>query len=353
MSLTHSARTSVAARYRSRELSGDQRAGAWSRREVRRLQQQWLRRRWRVVAWIALGVVLACVLVEVFVPSQIRSYVVGALLASAAWWVYCLMITTGGLAGKIAGINAEAFTASELRRLCRRGWRLVNHVMFESWDIDHVLLGCGGFFAVETKFRSSWSDLERDVAKWARTATEAADDVWLRLGLPKTKVRALVVLYGGDITDLRPEPFEIEGVTFCTGADLRDCLALLTLGDVPAEEVARACKRLEENVKRRDGRENDIGGEIPRQVVDSVQDLLVTTICATAVLMIVSYAMTLFSSVLWAAPTALVLLAAAIWFRRTLPTSPRVQRGSTAVVTVAAFMGTLVLVVWAIDFVRR
>ncbi len=132
MSLTDGARTSVAARYRSRELSGDRRAGAWSRREVRRLQQQWLRKHWRVVAWIALGVVLACVLVEVFVPSQIRSYVVGALLASAAWWVYCLMITTGGLAGKMAGINAEVFTASELRRLCIGGWRLVNHVMFES-----------------------------------------------------------------------------------------------------------------------------------------------------------------------------------------------------------------------------
>ena len=353
MSLTHSARTSVAARYRSRELSGDQRAGAHSRREVRRLQQHWLRKRWRVVAWVALGVILACVLVEIVAPSQIRSYVVGALLASAAWWVYCLMITTGGLAGKIAGINAEVFTASELRRLCKRGWRLVNHVMFESWDIDHVLLGRGGFFAVETKFRSRWNDLERDVTTWARTATEAADDVWLRLGPPKTKVRALVVLYGGDISDLRPEPFEIDGVTFCTGADLRDCLAMLTLGDVPAEEVARACKRLEENVKRRDGREIDSGGEIPRQLVDSVQDLLVTTICATSALLIVSLAMTLFSSVLWTAPTALLLVAAAIWFRRTLPTSPRVQRGSTAVVTVAVFMGTLVLVVWAIDLVRR
>ena len=125
-----------------------------------------------------------------------------------------------------------------------------------------------------------------------------------------------MVLYGGDISDLRPEPFEIDGVTFCTGADLRDCLATLTLGDVPEAEVARACKKLEENVQRRDGREIDSDGEIPRQVVDSVQDLLATTICATAALLVVSYAMTLFSSVLWAAPTALVLVAAAIWFRR-------------------------------------
>lgn len=123
MSLTDGARTSVAARYRSRELSGDRRAGAWSRREVRRLQQQWLRKHWRVVAWIALGVVLACVLVEVFVPSQIRSYVVGALLASAAWWVYCLMITTGGLAGngfrqRKLGKRAKSVSVDHSSRPC-------------------------------------------------------------------------------------------------------------------------------------------------------------------------------------------------------------------------------------------
>ena len=353
MNIAQGARISVAERYRSHQLSSDQRAGAWSRREVRRSQRAWLRRHWRLAGIVAVWGAFTCGLVEVFVPRPVDSYVVGALVASVGWWIYSMMITTAGLTGKLAGINAEVWTAMELRRRCKKGWRLVNHVMLEHRDVDHVLLGPGGFFAVETKFRASWSNLDRELAGLATSAAAGADDAWLRMGPPHTKVQALVVLYGGGIGELRPQPFEVGGVTFCTGASLREYLAQFGTELTSLTEVMTAFRKLEANVRIRDRGETKVEGEIPRQALDSVQDVMVATVSATVALLLISISMTVSSSILWAVPTAAALIAAGIWLRRTLPTSPRAQRATTAVVTASAFLGSLVLFVWAIDVATR
>lgn len=49
----------------------------------------------------------------------------------------------------------EQWTADELRKLRRHGWRIVNHVILERRDVDHLTLGPRGFFTIETEFRSS------------------------------------------------------------------------------------------------------------------------------------------------------------------------------------------------------
>lgn len=353
MSFAQNARTSISARHHTRELSGDLRAGAWSRRQLRTLQRSWLRKHWRIVGWVAVGVVLACGAIETLAPATVRGYLVGALIASAAWWIYWLMITSGGLAGKIIGIAAETSTATELRLLCRRGWHLVNHVLVEYGDVDHVLLGPGGFFAIETKFKSNWEHLDRETAKFAIKAKEGADDAWLRMGPPRTKIRTLVVLCGGGIDELCPEPFDVEGVTFCTGAGLRDYLRTLPDGVVSEGELVTAFAKLQDNLVRSDRREAETQGGIPRPGIDGLQDVVVTSLSAAGALLVVALSMTLFASILWAVPTAAVVIAAATWFRRTLPTNARVQRATTAVVTSAAFLGTLSLVAWTIDLLRR
>jgi hypothetical protein len=263
------------------------------------------------------------------------------------------MIASAGLAGKLAGIDAEVLTATELRRLRRRGWRLVNHVMLENRDVDHVVVGPGGFLAVETKYRSNWLNLDGAVATFSATAREDADDVWLRLGLPPNKVRSLVVLYGGGVGDIRPQPFEVDGVTFCSGAGLRAYLRTVSDGDLPDDEVARAYTKLEANVRPRDRREIDDGGLIPRQPIDGLQDLMAVSVSAMTALLVISFAMTLTNSILWSIPAAAAIVGAAVWLRRTLPSSLRVQRSTTATVTAASFLGTLILVVWLVDLARR
>ena len=250
MPIAGNAMKSAAPRRRSRELSSDERSRAWARRDERTLQRTWLRTHWRVIVGLVVSVVLVCGLIENFAPSSVRGYVVGALIASAAWWLYCLMITASRFAGDEVGINAAAHTATELRRLCRGGWRLVNHVVLDQREVDHVLLGPSGFFAVETKFRSNWRDLDRDLSMFAASARETVDDVWLRLGLPRTRVEALVVLSGGGIEELRPPTFNVDGVTFCTELGLRAYLGTFVGGDVPEHEVASAHARLESNCAR-------------------------------------------------------------------------------------------------------
>lgn len=53
---------------------------------------------------------------------------------------------------------AESWTSSDLGRLirtCRPGsemWRVVDRIPVSGWDIDHVLIGPGGIFAIESKW---------------------------------------------------------------------------------------------------------------------------------------------------------------------------------------------------------
>ena len=353
MPIAKSSRESVASRFRAHELASDQRAGAWSRRQVRASQRAWLQRHWRIVAGFVVVAALLSGVAEWFLPPSVRGYVVGALLASAVWGMYHVMIASAGLTGKLAGIDSEVLTATEFRRLRRSGWRLVNHVMLENRDVDHVAVGPGGFFAVETKYRSKWLNLDRDVATFTAMAREDADDVWLRLGVPPTKVRSLVVLYGGGIGEMRPQPFEVDGVTFCSGTGLRAYLRTVADGDVPDDEVAKAYAKLESNVRPRDRREIASGGVIPRQAVDGVQDLVAVSVSATVALLIISLAMTLTTSILWAVPAAAAIVGVAVWLRRTLPTSLRVQRSTTATVTAAGFLGTLTFVAWLVEIFQR
>jgi len=61
------------------------------------------------------------------------------------------------------GAEAERFTAGALRRLRRQGWWSVDDIDFKSGNVDHVLAGPGGTFAVETKWTSSsWNVVDGD-----------------------------------------------------------------------------------------------------------------------------------------------------------------------------------------------
>lgn len=128
-------------------------------------QRRWLRRPWLAIMLVTVLAGLAAGFVHVFVWQPVAPYAIGALLASAAWWVYAMMLETGGIASKRSGITAEEWTADELRKLRREGWTVVNHVMLVHADVDHVVLGPGGFLAIETKFRSDCPRHSRGVTK--------------------------------------------------------------------------------------------------------------------------------------------------------------------------------------------
>ncbi len=51
------------------------------------------------------------------------------------------------------GFDGERFVGEELSRLVARGFQVYHDVEFEGWNIDHVLVGPPGVYAVETKTR--------------------------------------------------------------------------------------------------------------------------------------------------------------------------------------------------------
>ena len=46
---------------------------------------------------------------------------------------------------------AEEFTSSELRSLRWCGWKTIDRVQFDRYDVDHVAIGPGGVCVIETK----------------------------------------------------------------------------------------------------------------------------------------------------------------------------------------------------------
>jgi Nuclease-related domain len=353
MSLLENARASVGQHQRSRELSSGQRAGAWSRREVRKAQRVWLRNHWQTVGMVAGAFGIFCGLAQLVRPDFLRPYLVGAAVASAAWLVHYVMVLTSGIASKLVGIIGETWTNDQFSGLPRQGWHIVNHVMLEYRDVDHVLLGPAGFYSIETKFRSEWKNVRRTAAEFAPQAFEDAHSVAGRIGHPRGKVHALVVLWGGGVASIEPLPFEVGGVTFCAGEFLRGYLDSNSYKSVPTRDVQAAFDTLDRYVQRRDGREIALQGDFARGPADATNDVLFALATATGTLMLLAQFMQLSPTGLWGLPAAAAIVAGSVWLRRTLRSSPRVQRMTAAATTVALFVSGLLLVVWVIEMVRR
>ncbi len=306
-------------------------------------QRRWLRRGWRVIVLAAVLAVLLAGFVQVFVPKPVAPYAIGALIASTAWWVYVLMLETGGIASKRSGITAEEWTADELRRLRREGWTVVNHVMLVHVDVDHVLLGPGGFLAIETKFRSDWGSSKQELVTMARTAYRSADDVASRLRRPTRDVQPLVVVWGPEVSTHFPDIAQHDGVTFCPGHRLREYIRALP-ERVEAAEVQIAFNHLDDYVKRRDGGEVAAAGPLPRTGSQMTNDVLALMVAVVASTMAVLSPAALPPEGAWNITTAAALLIAAVLVRRRWANSQRVQQVTTAVVTTCAGLGALLSV---------
>lgn len=185
-----------------RRLASDKRAGAWARSRAIRMRYDFIRRGWLLVAlWPAVACAVAPAVL--LVPHHDRPYIIGGLVASGIWGALYMVGTMSGASSVSMGALSEQWTASDLRRLKRRGWKLVNQVHFRRWDIDHMLLGPGGVIVVVTKFSADgWTPTRytaRVIADAVNQAKRNATDIQLSLGksvLPDSLVHSLVVLWG-------------------------------------------------------------------------------------------------------------------------------------------------------------
>jgi hypothetical protein len=228
--------------------------------------------------FLAVGVGLLAVLLPLTLllpPGYVRGFAGGASVASViallAFWV----VQATGTAATMMGDDAERWTASELRKLRRRGWRLINHVMWESHDVDHVLVGPGGVYVVETKWSSRAWDLTggddrlQDAVERARSNARRLQ-LWLR-GDGVEAVHPVVMVWGSGTAELPAEQGvrPVADATVVVGPQAEQWRASLTSGVLTESQVESVWNLLDRYVQRRDPREDETA-PVPHSVTSLI-----------------------------------------------------------------------------------
>lgn len=254
-------------RSRQRALAGDARAGSWARGQARRAQRRYVRTHWRLLGTGALLMLISPVLAAVLVSNALtRGFLLGTAVAGTVGVLAVWVLQVTGTAPTMMGDLAEQWTASELRPLRRAGWRLVNHVRLRPWDIDHVLIGPGGAWAVETKWSAKPWQLtppEDRVRAAARQARDNARDLRLWTGFRSagvSDVHPVVVLWGPGSAqlDVPPEGVDVDGVAVLPGPGLSRWRDRLHRDVLTAEQVDQSWQALDRQVRSADDRDRPV-----------------------------------------------------------------------------------------------
>jgi hypothetical protein len=170
-----------------------ERAGRWARQQARQRQLEAAQRLgwwWLILVLIVLIGVALLLRVE---PDLLAGALVGALVASAVWgtaWILQAVTSSGPV---LMGAEAESWTSATLRK-AGPGWVAIDHVPFpaDRMDVDHVLIGPGGVFAIETKWgaRREASAYQRNQSA---TASAAAERSARKIGLLLSRVERVEV----------------------------------------------------------------------------------------------------------------------------------------------------------------
>ncbi len=257
---------------RERALGSDDRAGRYARARARRAQRSFARRNWRMLTGLVVVGYVPVLVSLVFLPGGfLRGFAAGAGTAAVIGAAASYVVQASGTGPQLMGDLAEQWTASELRPLRKRGWKLVNHVSLRPWDIDHVLVGPGGVVAIETKWSAAaWemhppSPRVRDAVR--RTAGNARDlALWTpvrRCGAPS--VTPLVVLWGPVANDEDLGPVIVDGVAVLHGRALAPWRDGQTHRALSEDHVQGIWAALEAQARDRDARRAS-GEQVPPSV---------------------------------------------------------------------------------------
>lgn len=257
-------------RRRERELARIERAGSWARNEARRERYAYLQRSWKT-AVLAAVLLLPMMPVLWLVPGWLRGPVAGALVASMGWVLVVQAILITGTAPKMIGGQVEQYTASELKRLRRRGWHVVNGVrLHRLGDIDHVALGPGGLMAFETKwFGTSGRSLDDRVSSAIEQITRNAHWLYSMFpnDVPRDAFTRVVVLWGPVGAAWGPSR-EVDKTIVVSGSHLRDWLTHQTGQRLSDPTIRRVWSALERQLAVRDEYDLERRGRAPRPVGD-------------------------------------------------------------------------------------
>jgi hypothetical protein len=179
----------------------EDRAGRYPRSLVRQRHRQYIRAHWnRLLTVFIVGLALAGLVA--FLPAWTRGFIWGIWLASVIWFIAVLVMQGAGTSPTMMGASAEQWTAHEMRRLRRKGWRVTSHVRPWSYggDVDHLAVGPGGAVVIESKWVSDPETLEQDdrVQRDRKSLAKSANRIRgiLRRQLQGAPIRSALVYWG-------------------------------------------------------------------------------------------------------------------------------------------------------------
>lgn len=206
---------------------------------------------------LAVPVVLAWFLVP---QPFVQGLLLGAAGASVVAMLWSLVVRATGTGNAMMGDQGEQWTAQELRSLRSHGWKVVNHVMLrERSDIDHVLVGPGGVYAIETKWSADdWTASKN--AERLRTAAQSVEEgarslrLWLK---PEgvTRVEPVVLVWGRASRSLTP--IAVAGATVLSARHAKGWKAQLGSDSLSPRQVEVIWEKLDRYCRGRDLAEDE------------------------------------------------------------------------------------------------
>jgi hypothetical protein len=254
-------------------------------------------------------------------PSVFESgFILGAGLAGVAGLIALWVTQATGTAPQMMGDLAEQWTASELRRLRRGGWRVINHFSLRPSDIDHVLIGPGGAFAVETKWSAyPWTvnPPEPRLVQAMKQAEDNARDLSLWTGFKAAGISAVdpVVMLWGAGTSLLPPVSRFGRVAVVAGPGAGQWRAELSGDHLSPSQIDTAWRALDRQLGIRDPRDKALTS-LPPSMIGLAMTGLLSLVAAGLAFLVAAELLSLPWSLYWGLPALLALAASAVALRR-------------------------------------
>jgi hypothetical protein len=109
--------------------------------------------------WSGLAILTTWAILALGGSAAVAGANAGFYMGLAPFWVLMLRVTTG-LAHRGMGAEAEVWTADELKHLDDQRWTVFHDVPIGAGNVDHVAVGPGRIYAIETKWTAR-TDTER------------------------------------------------------------------------------------------------------------------------------------------------------------------------------------------------
>lgn len=154
------------------------RAGTRDRRAVQGEHLATNRTTWRSLVPIAALVLALSAGALAFLHDELALFVAGGVVSSIGWWASIRSPAAAGVgravpASTLLSLDGEAMTADQVDGLAGLGFLGLHHLPLEHGHIDHVVVGPGGVFAVETALSTALWTLNVPDARLLDAAAEA------------------------------------------------------------------------------------------------------------------------------------------------------------------------------------